>query len=118
MRNLSALLISAALISCASTALASALEDRMERDLEGAWATLRVEIYSNCSGAYNDNHVNALGVAAKADRRFEPGEVVKIDRVKVKRSRVDLLLTLPSRSSKIIPTDPLSSISNLPARSN
>jgi len=94
MRKLKALLLSAALISCTSTALASALEDRMERDLEGAWATLQVEIYSNCSGAYNDNHVNASGVSAKADRRFEPGEVVKIDRIKVKRSRVDLLLTL------------------------
>ncbi len=91
---LATLFLSAILISCASTAMASALEDRMERDLEGAWAALRIEIYSNCSGAYNDNHINALGVAAKADRRFEPGEVVKIDRVKVKRSRVDLLLTL------------------------
>ncbi len=94
MRKLQTILLSAALISCASTALASALEDRMERDLEGAWAALRVEVYSNCSGAYNDNHVNELGVSAKADRRFEPGEVVKIDRIKAKRSRVDLLLTL------------------------
>ncbi len=94
MRILQGLLLSAALISCTSTALASALEDRMERDLEGAWAALRIEIYSNCSGAYNDNHVNASGVSAKADRRFEPGEVVRIDRIKVKRSRVDLLLTL------------------------
>ena len=91
---LAALLLLATLISCSSTALASALEDRMERDLEGAWATLRVEVYSNCSGAYNDNDVHASGVSAKADRRFKPGEVVKIDRIKVKRSRVDLLLTL------------------------
>jgi hypothetical protein len=66
----------------------------MERDLEGAWAALRVEVYSNCSGAYNDNHVNASGISAKAGRRFEAGEIVKIDKVKVKRSRVDLLLSL------------------------
>ncbi len=94
MRKLQGLLVPAILIFWASTALASDLEDRMERDLEGAWAALRVEIYTNCSGAYNDNFVNASDVSAKADRRFEPGEVVKIDRIKVKRSRVDLLLTL------------------------
>lgn len=94
MRKIPVLVLSAILLLSASTALASALEDRMERDLEGAWATLRVEIYSNCSGAYNDNAVHASGVSAKADRRFEAGELVKIDKVKVKRSRVDLLLTL------------------------
>lgn len=66
----------------------------MERDLEGAWAATRVEIFSNCSGAYNDNEVHASGVSAKADRRFEAGELVKIDKVKVKYSRVDLLVSL------------------------
>ncbi len=105
-QKLSTLLLFATLASCTSTALASALEDRMERDLKGAWATLRVEVYSNCSGAYNDNHVNASGVSAKADRRFEPGEVVKIDRIKVKRSRVDLLLTLAEPILKSNPDGP------------
>ncbi|MEN8163741.1 MAG: hypothetical protein ABFS37_06410 [Acidobacteriota bacterium] len=90
----SALLLLTLLLSNPSAVLASALEDRMERDLEGAWAALRVEVYSNCAGAYNDNRVHDSGVSAKADRRFEAGELVKIDRIKVKRSRVDLLLTL------------------------
>ncbi len=95
MRRVRALPIAVVLISLVSAQVsASALADRMERDLEGAWAALRVEVYSNCSGAYNDNHANASGVSAKADRRFDAGEIVKIDRVKVKRSRVDLLLTL------------------------
>ena len=73
---------------------ASALQDRMERDLEGAWGVLRTEVYSNCSGIYNDNDVRQSGVHSKASRRFEAGEIVRIDKVKVKRSRVDLLLTL------------------------
>ena len=38
--------------------------------------------------------LNPGGVTSKASRRFEPGELGKVDKVKVKRSRVDLLLTL------------------------
>jgi hypothetical protein len=95
MRRLPTLLLAILVLSVHSVpASASALAKRMERDLEGAWAALRVEVYSNCSGAYNDNHANASGVSAKATRRFEAGEIVKIDKVKVKRSRVDLLLSL------------------------
>lgn len=90
-----ALLLLVALVSSPLTASASALENRMERDLEGAWAATRIEIYSNCSGAYNDNDVHGSGVSAKAAHRFETGELVKIDKVKVKYSRVDLLLSLP-----------------------
>ena len=88
------LLLLPALVLSPLTAGASALEDRMERDLEGAWAATRVEVFSNCSGAYNDNDVRASGVSAKATHRFEAGELVKIDKVKVKYSRVDLLLSL------------------------
>lgn len=88
------LVVAALLVLSASTTFGSALEDRMERDLEGAWAATRVEIFSNCSGAYNDNDVHASGISAKAERRFEAGELVKIDKVKVKYSRVDLLLSL------------------------
>ena len=88
------LVILTLLLSSPSTSLASALEDRMEKDLNGAWAALRVEVYSNCSGAYNDNDVNTSGVSSKADRRFDQGELVKIDKVKVKYSRVDLLISL------------------------
>ena len=54
-------------------------------------------------GTYSDNEVGDAGVAAKAQRRFEAGELVKIDKVNAKRQRVDLLLTLavPLRTSRI-----------------
>jgi hypothetical protein len=78
----------------AAPAVASELADRLERELRGAWAVVGVELYSNCSGSYSDNTVLASGVASKADQRFEPGELVKIDKVKAKRARVDLLVSL------------------------
>ena len=50
-----------------------------------------------------DNEVGAAGVASKARHRFVSGELVKIDNVKVKRQRVDLMLTLdaPLRVSRM-----------------
>ena len=80
---------------------ASDLGDLLSRELAGGWGVLEVEIYSSCGGTYSDNTVGAVGVASKASHRFEPGELVKIDKIKVKRQRVDLLLTLavPIRTS-------------------
>ncbi len=96
-----ALLLMAVL--AASSATGSDLEDRLERELRGAWGILEVEVYSACGGTYSDNTVGAAGVASKAGHRFEPGELVKIDKIKVKRQRVDLLLTLaaPIRISRM-----------------
>jgi len=78
----------------ATGAFASQLEDRLHSRLQGAWSVLGVEVYSSCAGTYNDNTVAAGGVASKAGRRFEPGELVKIDKIKVKKERVDVLVSL------------------------
>ena len=90
-------------VLAASSATASDLENRLERELRGAWGVLEAEVYSACGGTYSDNTVGAAGVASKASHRFEPGELVKIDKIKVKRQRVDLLLTLaaPIRTSRM-----------------
>lgn len=72
---------------------AGALDDELDGKLRGAWAVLEHEVYSSCSGTYSDNRVGAAGVSSKASRRFDAGELVKIDKIKVKRSRVDLLVT-------------------------
>ncbi len=73
---------------------ASELGERLDHRLKGGWAVLEVEVYSACGGTYSDNEVGAAGVASKAPNRFAAGELVKIDNVKVKRQRVDLMLTL------------------------
>jgi hypothetical protein len=77
-----------------STASASVLGDTLNAQLQGAWAVTEVEVFSSCSGTYNDNTLGEMGVASKASRRFSTGEIVKIDRLKVRRQRVDLMLTL------------------------
>ena len=82
---------------------ASGLGDRLDRELKGGWGVLEVEVYSACGGTYSDNEVGAAGVASKAPHHFAAGELVKIDNVKVKRQRVDLMLTLdaPLRVSRM-----------------
>lgn len=82
------------LLFTAGSAAASKLDDEIDRRLRGAWAIVAGEIYSSCSGTYSDNRVGAAGIASKADHRFDLGELVKIDKIKVKRARVDLLVTL------------------------
>ncbi len=81
----------------------SELGDRLDRELKGGWGVLEVEVYSACSGTYSDNQLSAAGVASKAPHYFSPGELVKIDNVKVKKQRVDLMLTLsePIRVSRM-----------------
>jgi len=78
----------------ASASAASELGDRLDRELKGGWGVLDVEVYSGCSGTYSDNQVGTAGVASKAPHRFAAGELVKIDNLKVKKQRVDLMLTL------------------------
>ncbi len=81
-------------LSIAASGFGSDLDDRLNQRLKGAWAILEVEVYSGCAGTYSDNLVGDAGVAAKAQYRFEAGELVKIEKVNAKRQRVDLLLTL------------------------
>jgi len=87
----------------AAVSPASELGGRLDRELKGGWGVLELEVYSACGGTYSDNEVGSAGVASKARNRFAAGELVKIDDVKVKRQRVDLLLTLdaPLRVSRM-----------------
>jgi hypothetical protein len=94
MIRLKALAATVILVLWVASASASKLDDDLDRRLRGAWATLGVEVYSSCSGTYSDNTIGAGGVSSKAARRFDAGELVKIDKIKVKRARVDLLTTL------------------------
>ncbi len=82
---------------------ASELGDALNRELAGGWGVLEIEVYSSCGGTYSDNTVGSVGVSSKAEHRFSEGELVKIDKVKVKRQRVDLLLTIavPLRRARI-----------------
>jgi hypothetical protein len=86
--------LAALMALAAGTCLASALEDQLEGRLRGAWGVLTVEAYSGCSSVYHNNQVSGTLVSSKAARRFEPGELVKVDKINLKRSRLDLFLSL------------------------
>lgn len=88
------LVLVALVLSAVMAPAASELGHRLDRELKGGWAVLDLEVYSSCAGTYSNNEVGAAGVASKAAHRFDAGEMVKIDNVKVKRQRIDLMLSL------------------------
>lgn len=90
-------------LTLATAGFTSELDDRLNQRLRGAWAVLEVEIYSGCAGTYSDNQVSEAGVTGRAQYRFEPGELVKVDKVNAKRQRVDVMLSLavPLRTSRL-----------------
>jgi hypothetical protein len=75
-------------------ARASELQDDLESRWRGAWVVTTAETYSDCAGFYSDNRVNGRLVSGRAHQRFKPGEMAKVDSVDLKRSRLDLRLTL------------------------
>ena len=77
-----------------SLAPASSLENALEYRLRGAWAIAKVEMRADCGGIYNNNEVRAGGVSAKASKYFEVGELVHIEKINLKSSRLDLFLKL------------------------
>jgi hypothetical protein len=82
------------LLGVCCPARAADLERELEARLRGAWAIATVEVYSDCAGTYTNNHLTAGGVASHGDRRFAPGELAKVDKLNLKRSGLDLFLTL------------------------
>ena len=93
MRLLHRLLFAAVVLSATGAAPASELGARLDHELKGGWGVLGVEVHSGCGDTYSDNLVGAMGVSSKAPHRFAVGELVRVDDVKLKRRRVDLLLT-------------------------
>ena len=73
---------------------AAGLEDSLNARWKGGWAVVKVPISSSCDGFYNDNDVVGARVESKARRRFEAGELVRVERVSAKRGRVDVFLDL------------------------
>lgn len=70
----------------------------LEGDLNARWrggfAVARLPLASSCDGFYNDNDVVGNRVDSSARRRFEAGELARVERVGVRRGRVDVFLDL------------------------
>jgi len=74
-------------------ALAGDFQRTLQSDWLGAWVVVRGESYSDCNGQYTHNRINGTLVRGAAAWRFAAGELAKLDKVDLKRSRLDLSMT-------------------------
>lgn len=82
------------LLALSSTSLAANLEREVKSRWLGAWVILSLESYSDCGGLYTNNRVNGALVKSGGHYGFQPGELAKVNKIDVKRHRLDLLVTL------------------------
>jgi hypothetical protein len=75
-------------------AQAAGLEDTLNSRFQGGWVVVKAPIASSCDGFYNDNDAVGSRVDSKARRRFEAGELARVERVGAKRGRVDVFLDI------------------------
>ncbi|HYU34248.1 MAG TPA: hypothetical protein VEW48_19005 [Thermoanaerobaculia bacterium] len=70
----------------------------IQDDLNGRWrggaVVVKIPLASSCDGFYNDDDVIGSRVDSKARRRFDAGELAQVERIDVKRGRVDVFLDL------------------------
>jgi hypothetical protein len=86
----------AILVLFALTSTASA--GRTQKDLVhrwlGAWVITTTEAYSDCGGMFTNNRVNGRFVSSKGAHPFEPGELAKVKKIDLKKSRMDVHLIM------------------------
>lgn len=75
-----------------SPASADSLEKILTADWQGAWILLLTEASSNCDDSYTDNPVEGGRPQLRGQYRFARGELARVHRIQVKRSRIDFLL--------------------------
>jgi hypothetical protein len=73
---------------------AANLEDDLNAHWRGGWTVVNVAVASSCDGFYNDNDVVGTRADSKARRRFEAGELARVERIGAKRGRIDVFLDL------------------------
>jgi hypothetical protein len=75
-------------------AFAGDIENSLETRWRGAWVVTAIETYSDCAGLATNNRVNGNLVSSRGRTRFRSGEIAKVERIDVKRSRIDLHVML------------------------
>lgn len=75
--------------------LAADVEDTLNARFRGAFVVVDVPVASDCAGIYNDNDVTiGRKTTGSGSHRFAAGELARVERVDVKRNRVDVFLDL------------------------
>jgi len=73
---------------------AADLEADLNARYRGGWVVVKVPLFSACDGFYNDNDVSGTRVTSNAKHRFAQGELAHVERIGVRRGRVDVFLDL------------------------
>jgi hypothetical protein len=73
---------------------AGSFEDAVRARWRGAWVVVGTEIYSDCTGRYYTNQLSGTLVTNRGGHRFLPGEIGKVQRVQLKKKKVDLMVSL------------------------
>lgn len=82
------------LLAAPALAHAAGLEETLNARWRGAFVVVRVPVASDCDGYYNDNDVVGNRADSKARRRFKAGELAHVERIGVRRGRVDVFLDI------------------------
>jgi hypothetical protein len=70
------------------------LEDDLNTQWQGGAVVVRIPVASSCDGFYNDNDVVGSQVNSRARRRFDAGELARVERIAVKRGRIEVFVDL------------------------
>ncbi len=71
---------------------AADLEKTLNARWRGGWVVVAPAVASGCDGYYSDNAVVGDRADSRAKRRFAPGELARVERIDVKRGRLDVFL--------------------------
>lgn len=93
MRIMTAVFVVAGMVLAAGAAAQTAGE-QVERRWAGAWVISRTDLVSNCGATYTNNDVTGPQASGRGRHQFQAGELGKVDRVTIRRSRIDLYITL------------------------
>ena len=75
-------------------AAAAGAEEALRAAWTGRHVVLRTAVLSNCDARYTNNRLRATQPSSSGRHRFAPGELGRVDNLHLRRTRVDLLLTL------------------------
>ena len=70
------------------------LQKALKRRWEGAWVVVDGDLVSNCDGAYTNNTVRGQLFSGDGAVTFPAGELGRVHKVDVNRSRIDVLIDL------------------------
>jgi hypothetical protein len=81
-------------LTLAAPAMAGAFQKEIKSRWLGAWVVTRVDVYSDCGALHTNNRINGDLVKSGGAHRFLNGELARLNKVDLKRSRLDLMLSL------------------------